>query len=115
MASVVGLTEKEVKELQKKHGKNEISTSEGSFWKIVKSNFINPLSILLYGVGAVTYLLDDQISATIILVVVILNGALGVYQEYKSEKASEKLKKQISYKAKVYRDLNWTLVNIYTL
>jgi Mg2+-importing ATPase len=112
MVSVVGLTEKEVKELQKKHGKNEISTSEGSFWKIVKSNFINPLSILLYGVGAVTYLLDDQISATIILVVVILNGALGVYQEYKSEKASEKLKKQISYKAKVYRDLNWTLVNI---
>lgn len=112
MASVVGLTEKEVKELQKKHGKNEISTSEGSFWKIVKSNFINPLSILLYGVGAVTYLLDDQISATIILVVVILNGALGIYQEYKSEKASEKLKKQISYKAKVYRDLKWSLVSI---
>ena len=110
-----GLSSQQVVELQKKFGKNELATSKMQVLKLLKSNFLNSLSLLLFAVILITYFLDDKISAELIFVLIIINGSLGFYQEYKSQSASEKLKKQVTYRALVKRDDKWIELNIIDL
>lgn len=115
MAMPEGLTTQEAKELQNKYGKNELQKEEGKLLRLLLSNFLNPLSLLLILVAAVTYILEDQISSLLILILVFLNGLLGFYQEYKSERASEKLRKQVLFLCKVRRDGEWKNIPVSNL
>ncbi|MBI5224172.1 HAD-IC family P-type ATPase [Candidatus Micrarchaeota archaeon] len=103
-----GLTDRQAHEFQLRFGKNEIKTNSHSALKILLTNFVTSLNLLLVVVASVTYAFDDKISSIIIVALIFLNGLLGFYQEYKSEKAAEQLKRQISALAKVKRNGNWT-------
>ena len=72
---------------------------------------LNPMILVLIGaavVSAVTAALGHEkegyADVVIILVVVILNAVLGVYQESKAEKAIEALQKMAAATSKVLRD-----------
>ncbi|UCH70724.1 MAG: HAD-IC family P-type ATPase, partial [Candidatus Bathyarchaeota archaeon] len=100
-----GLDKKQVGERLVKYGPNEISKRKvrtGLF--ILLSQFKNPLVIILMGASIVAAFLGELTDATIIIVIVAINGLLGFFQEYRSEKAVERLGKYITFTAKVMRE-----------
>jgi len=104
-SSEKGLTRSQVNERLIRYGTNEISKRKvrtGLF--IFLSQFKNPLVIILIGASIVAGFLGELTDATIIIVIVAINGLLGFYQEYRSEKAVDRLGKYITFTAKVVRE-----------
>lgn len=72
--------------------------------KILLSQFSSPLIYVLVAASAVTWLIGDTLDALIIAAAVVLNTALGFFQEYKAERSLQALKKYLTPKAKVIRE-----------
>lgn len=100
-----GLSGNQVVERLARYGTNEIlkrRVRTGFF--IFLSQFRNPLVLLLMGASVVAAFLGEITDATIITVIVMINGLLGFFQEYRSEKAVERLRKYVRFTAEVMRD-----------
>lgn len=103
-SSSEGLNEKEAKNRLKIFGKNELKKKRVDTLKIFFSQFASPLVFVLFIAAILSYFLEEEkTSAVVIAVLIGINGALGFLQEYKSQKAAEKLGKLISFTAKVMR------------
>ncbi len=100
-----GLNEEQAKNYLYQYGRNEIGkdTSKKRF-QIFVSQFKNPLVVLLIVTSLISGFLDELINASIILTIIMVNAILGFYQEYKSEKALEKLRNLITYNSIVLRE-----------
>lgn len=104
-----GKTQVEVDEYHQTHGYNELrqKKQKGLFIKFLEQ-FKDILIIILIITAIVSYLINpkDYIESIIILLVVIVNATLGVYQESKAEKSLEALKKLSSPHSNVIREGN---------
>lgn len=104
-ASEKGLTDVKVCKLRVAHGPNElIETQKISPFKILIEQFSSFLVFLLFGAAILSYLIGERIDAVVILVVLIINAAVGFVQEYKAEEALAKLKNLETVQALVIRD-----------
>ncbi len=104
-SSEKGLTSKEAAKRLEKYGSNEIVAKDKRGWfSILLSQFKSPLILILIIAAGIAGFLGEVTDAAIILGIVLLNSLLGFYQEFKSEKALLKLKKYITFKAKVLRE-----------
>ena len=65
---------------------------------------MSPLVLILIGAALVSFFVGDVSGAVIIAGIVVLNGAIGFFQEYKSEKSIEALKSMMSLHSTVLRD-----------
>lgn len=107
-----GLSSQEAKKLQQTHGKNILEASNANpWWKMLAGQFTDLMVIILMVSAAIAIgfgLFDgDQhglVDGLVIFGIVILNAAIGFFQEFKAEKALEALKKLISPTAMVLRD-----------
>jgi len=100
-----GLGGKEAEKRLGEYGYNTIKKEETrSALKIFLSQFKNPLIYILVFATIIAAFVGDKTEAMIILAIVFLNSVLGFFQEYRSEKALEKLRKYIKFKAKVFRN-----------
>ena len=105
-----GLTANEADQRLKQYGPNQLKQAEKitllqRFWQQLK----DPMLIILLvaaAVSGVTSLMQNEGMADviIILVVVLLNAVLGVYQENKAEAAIEALQTMTAATSKVLRD-----------
>ncbi len=104
-SSEKGLSEYQVNELQAQYGFNEIAKPKirTSFF-VLLSQFKNPLILLLMGASIVAAFLGDLTDTVIIIGIVFLNGFLGFFQEYRSEKALERLRTYVKFNARVIRE-----------
>lgn len=102
--SLNGLTEKEADFRLSKFGSNELKIKKISAYSVFIRQFKNPFIYLLFGAAIISVFLREAIDMIVIVLFLIINGSLGFYQEYKSERLIEKLKSFIKTKAKVYRD-----------
>ncbi len=108
-----GLSSAEAKKRLERFGLNEIAAKDKrTAYSILLSQFKNPLILILVAASILAGFLGESIEAAIIIGIVLLNAALSFYQEFKSEKALAKLKKYISFKAKVLRDNQKTEINV---
>ena len=102
-----GISESSCKERISRYGKNELKEEdkESLLIKFLKE-FTDPLIVILLIAAVVSVIVDpsEWIESVIILVVVLINAILGVYQENNAEKSLEALKKLSSPNAKVIRD-----------
>lgn len=101
---VNGLTSNEVKERQKK-GLNELEGKKPTpLYRKIFDLLNEPMTYILAAAAIISLLTHEVADAIIILIVVVLNTSIGLFQEGKAEKALETLKKLSSPKTLVKRD-----------
>ncbi|MFH1240252.1 MAG: cation-translocating P-type ATPase [Candidatus Diapherotrites archaeon] len=99
-----GLEQKEAEKRLLEFGENKLPEKEGSgILKILISQFRSFLVYVLIFAIVLYVLIGDYTGALVIGVIVILNALLGLFQEFKSEKAMDALKKMAIQKAFVIR------------
>jgi P-type Ca2+ transporter type 2C len=101
-----GLSEEEAKNRLLESGYNEIEEKKGrSPFKIFISQFNDFMIWILIGAAFISGIIIKEITdALVILVILIINSALGFMQEYRAEKALLALKELASPTALVVRD-----------
>lgn len=100
-----GLTQQEVDKRLSAQGKNELlKQKKETLLQMFIEQFQDPMVIILIIGAVVSIFLKEYIDASIILTVIILNGIIGVVQEFKAEKAIDALEKLSTPKAYVIRD-----------
>lgn len=102
-----GLTSSEAEKRIAEFGPNELN--QGKSKSIVVKfleQFKDFMILVLLAAALISAIFGDVTDAIIILVVVVLNAILGVYQEAKAEEAIDALKKMSSPEARVKRDGN---------
>ncbi|CAB4419859.1 unnamed protein product [Rhizophagus irregularis] len=110
-----GLTQEQVEDSTKIHGKNELPEEEStSIFELILEQFKDQLVIILLISAAVSFILalleesDEQgtafVEPIVILLILIANATVGVIQERNAEKAIEALKEYSTDEAKVLRD-----------
>ena len=70
--------------------------------------FINPLAIILLVASAISAAVGEVVNASIIALMVLLSAALNFVQTYRSQRAVERIRKEVAPNATVLRDGNWT-------
>lgn len=100
-----GLEDCEAKNRNLKFGLNELVEKEkpGPI-RLFLGQFKEILIVILIFAAIAAYYVGDTIDAIVILIVVVINAVVGFIQEYRAEKAMEKLKGLISNEAVVIRD-----------
>ena len=108
--SRTGLSPRKAHELLKKYGFNELAIKQITWFTIFKRQFISPFIWLLMGAAVISTLLGNFIDAGTILVIILLNTALGFYQEFKAQNTLDLLKNYVQPQALVIRDEHEQLV-----
>ncbi|WP_103669403.1 magnesium-translocating P-type ATPase [Pseudanabaena sp. BC1403] len=99
-----GLSEPEAKQRLDKYGLNEIAREKKIAWYVqLLKTVTNPLSLLLIVLAIVSLFTGSTTAALIIFIMVLFGGLLRFSQEFKSNKAAEKLREMVSAKATVNR------------
>lgn len=99
-----GLTEKEAKSRLRKEGPNTVEhEKEPSWYMMLLKNFIDPFNVLLITLSLISYFLKDIDATIIIFSMVTISVIMRFFQEYRSTRAAEKLKKMVSIKTTVIR------------
>ncbi|MDW5561590.1 MAG: HAD-IC family P-type ATPase [Methanomassiliicoccus sp.] len=107
-----GLTSEEAEARLQRYGRNELRGKEGpSPLTILVRQFVDPLvgillvaAIVSLGVWFVDRREDELIDAAVIMVIVLINAALGFYQEYRAEQTLRALRELASPQATVVRN-----------
>ncbi|AAB85497.1 cation-transporting P-ATPase PacL [Methanothermobacter thermautotrophicus str. Delta H] len=100
-----GLSQDEASRRLEKYGKNElVEEKKAGPVKLFLSQFMDILIILLILAAVASYFVGDVLDSAVILFVVVVNATVGFIQEYRAERAMEKLKGLVSTEAVVIRD-----------
>lgn len=100
-----GITDEEAQKRLEKYGLNELKeeAKQSMLSKIIEQ-FKDFLIIILIIASIISYAVGEKVDAVVIIAIVIVNAALGIYQEGKAEKSLEALKKMAAPNAKVLRN-----------
>jgi hypothetical protein len=102
---VAGLTSAEAGRRLHEHGRNELVEGRSrTAWAIVGEQVAATMVLLLLAAAAISAALGDLTDATAILVIVVLNVALGFHQEFRAERAIAALRSLAVPHVKVRRD-----------
>ncbi|MCW8816181.1 MAG: HAD-IC family P-type ATPase, partial [Chlorobium sp.] len=100
-----GLSTKEAEVRLARYGENRLREKDRiSIWEILSQQFSSLLVWLLIFAVAVSLFFGDVLESAVIGFILIVNSAIGFFQEFRAEKALEALKKISGFKAKVFRD-----------
>ena len=99
-----GLSAEDVAERGKSHGPNRLAEKPPrSLWLLFFSQFTNLLVVVLVFAAILAASIGNIKDAVAILVVILLNAAMGFYQESKAEKSLEALRRMLPVTARVRR------------
>lgn len=99
-----GLSEREAAARLTKNGLNQLPESKVNAWSIFFRQFKSSFIYLLFAASLLSFILGEIIEGWMIVLFLFINTFLGFYQEYRSEKTVELLKKFVTTKVKVRRD-----------
>ncbi len=100
-----GLTQQEAEQRLERYGPNTIERREAEpWWRVLLGQFLDPLIYILLIAAAVSFAFQEHVDAIVILVVVLLNAAIGFSQEWRARRAIESLQEMTAPKAVVVRD-----------
>lgn len=112
-SSLKGLTSNEVKNLLEKYGKNEVAHDKPPVWwiQLIRS-FFNPFIAILFVIGTTSLFTDvilaspndrDWTKVIVLSTMILLTAVLRFWQEFRSQKAAQKLQSLVQNKALVTR------------
>ena len=99
-----GLASSEARRRLEKYGANTIAEKKSCWWRILGRQFKSPFIYLLLAASILAAILNEIVNAAMILLFLLINAALGFYQEYKSEHTLRLLRRFIASSVKVTRD-----------
>lgn len=100
-----GLTRQDAARRLAEVGPNELVESAGrSPWRILVEQFRGPMILLLIAAAVVSLVLGEAIDSIAIFTIILLNAALGFFQDYRAEQAMAALKQMAVPTVKVRRD-----------
>lgn len=100
-----GLGAEEAAKRFKDHGPNLLKEEPGpTLWELLLRQILEPLVLVLIGAVVISSVVGEITDAIVILLIVLLNAVLGVWQEKKAEKSLEALKQLSASRARVIRD-----------
>lgn len=100
-----GLSSSEAKSRLQTFGPNELPhTPPPSCWQILLRQFYSPLIYILAAAAVVSLAIDEPTDAAFIVGVLVLNAAIGGYQEWKAEQSAQALQQMLRTRAMVQRD-----------
>lgn len=111
-SSLAGLSLTEVALREGIYGKNEVAhTKPPAWWIQLAKAFINPFTVILLVIGVTSLVTDvllvtgskDWTKVILLTTMITLSGSLRFWQEFRSQKAADKLKALVQNKALVTR------------
>lgn len=106
-----GLPVKQVADRRKKFGANVLEEEKSTpRWLLFLKQFQDFMVIVLLAATLIAGLLGEFVDAIAIMVIVLVNGFIGYFQEQKAEKSLAKLKELSAPIATVLRDREWIKV-----
>ncbi len=100
-----GLTQTEAARRLAQYGPNTLAQAQArSAFSILLAQFRSLIVALLVGATVIAFAMGDRIEAVAILVVIIINAAIGFFTEWKAERALSALQDQSVRVAHVIRD-----------
>lgn len=107
-----GLQAKQVARRQKDFGRNVLEEGKQlSKWLLLIRQFQDFMVMILLAATLVAGLLGEYVDAIAIIIIVLINGFIGFFQEQKAEKSLDKLKDLASPMANVKRDGKWEKIS----
>ena len=107
-SNLKGLSSEEASALLVQYGLNDPAPSKrGASVREVLVLFLNPLVIILLVAALASFILGDATDAIIILVLVLLGVSINFVQTYRSQKAIDRLRENVTPTATVLRDGTW--------
>jgi len=102
--SLAGLDEATAEVRLAEHGANEVAHEQHkSAVRRLLELFLTPLSVLLLALATVNYFTGEIKGAIVIAVMVVLSSLLSFMQEFRSNRAAERLRAMVSTTATVFR------------
>lgn len=99
-----GLTSAEAAIRLKEYGYNRMSEEELNWWRHFFSFFRGPIQYVMFAAAALAGGLRDWVDFAVILVLLVLNAAVGFTQEYQAGSVVQELKKSLALESVVLRD-----------
>jgi magnesium-transporting ATPase (P-type) len=100
-----GLTSAEAAGRLAEFGRNALPAAKPvTLAEVVLHQFLSPLIYILLAAAAVAVVLQDFVDAGFIVLVVVVNAALGAFQEWRAEQSAAALRALLTAKARVRRD-----------
>lgn len=106
-----GLSSQQAKESLRAYGPNKIETKEGfKVFSLLLSQLPSFINSILLLAAIFSFAIGDVLESFFILTILLLTIVFGFFQEYKAEKALEKLKEYITPLSNVIRDGKESLI-----
>lgn len=106
-----GLSTVQAANLLKENGYNEIPEKRVSLLYKIFKNFISPIALMLLLASGLSLALGKSFDGYFILILLMLNIAITLWQENKADNAIQKLNENLEQKIKVLRDSKWQYVS----
>ena len=103
-ASEDGYSSKQASALLKHYGPNELAEHKINIGKIIFDQAKDPIMILLFVTGVLSFFLQSVSGGIVICVILILSLMIGTFNEWRSQRTADSLKKRISHTASCLRD-----------
>jgi Ca2+-transporting ATPase len=101
----VGLGAQEAARRLARHGPNALpEAARRGLWRMLLDQFKSLLILVLVGATGLAWAVGDVKDAIVILIVVLVNALLGLFQEYRAEQSLAALKKMLAPEAEVRRE-----------
>ncbi|MCY7280551.1 MAG: HAD-IC family P-type ATPase [Sphingomonas bacterium] len=100
-----GLSTAEAQQRLAKAGPNAIASAPApAFVRVFAYQFLSPLIYLLLAAAVVAVVMAEYVEAGFILIVLMVNAAIGATQEFRASASADALRRMIEQKASVRRD-----------
>jgi P-type Mg2+ transporter len=102
-SSPAGLSDAEASRRLAGYGPNAVRSRGARPWRVLLGQVENPLLVLLVAAALTSLLVGERVDALIILAIISLSVGLGFVNEYRSERAVERLHQRIRHRAVAVR------------